>query len=272
MLKINSKLGCKPLSLALLSVLLLGACQTGRAPEANSAAQTEGQAPSFGSDIRFLKKHTDAVLLQRDQAAIVVVPEYQGRVMTTTASGLTGSSSGWINYDLIAQGILAKPAPDALENHIYAFGGEERFWLGPEGGQYSIFFAPDTPFDFKHWSTPAAIDTTPWEVVKQSADSLTVQHAFTLSNYSETNFKISVTRRVDLLLPGQIEAALKINIPLQCQTVAYQTTNTIQNKGPKAWINPLFPALRSGHRFFQRPSPQKQTPSNYKEVKVLNQK
>ena len=30
----------------------------------------------------------------------------------------------------------------------------------------------------------------------------------------------------------------------------------------KAGDNPLFPALRSGHRLFQRPSPQKQFPSN----------
>jgi hypothetical protein len=27
-------------------------------------------------------------------------------------------------------------------------------------------------------------------------------------------------------------------------------------------INPLFPAIRSGHRLFQRPSPGKQFPSN----------
>jgi hypothetical protein len=30
----------------------------------------------------------------------------------------------------------------------------------------------------------------------------------------------------------------------------------------KAGINPLFPALRSGHRLFQRPSPEKQIPSS----------
>jgi hypothetical protein len=27
--------------------------------------------------------------------------------------------------------------------HINVFGGEDRFWLGPEGGQFSIFFAKD---------------------------------------------------------------------------------------------------------------------------------
>ena len=26
-----------------------------------------------------------------------------------------------------------------LQEHIHVFGGEERFWMGPEGGQYALF-------------------------------------------------------------------------------------------------------------------------------------
>ena len=34
--------------------------------------------------------------------------------------------------------------------------------------------------------------------------------------------------------------------------------------------NPHFPALRSGHRLFQRPSPQKQFPSNINVLSILS--
>lgn len=41
-----------------------------------------------------------------------------------------------------------------------------------------------------------------------------------------------------------------------------QSTGTLAN-GNALWINPLlFPALRCGHRLFQRPSHQKQIPSS----------
>ena len=30
------------------------------------------------------------------------------------------------------------------KEHVNVFGGEDRFWLGPEGGQYSIFFVKGT--------------------------------------------------------------------------------------------------------------------------------
>ena len=49
--------------------------------------------------------------------------------------------------------------------HINVFGGEERFWIGPEGGQFSIFFPPGGKFELADWQTPAAIDTEPFQVV-----------------------------------------------------------------------------------------------------------
>ena len=52
--------------------------------------------------------------------------------MTSSSDGENGLSYGWINHDLIGSGEIKK--------QINAVGGEERFWLGPEGGQFSIFF------------------------------------------------------------------------------------------------------------------------------------
>jgi hypothetical protein len=36
--------------------------------------------------------------------------------------------------------------------------------LGPEGGQFSIFFRQGVPFEFENWQTPAPIDWGSWEV------------------------------------------------------------------------------------------------------------
>jgi hypothetical protein len=47
--------------------------------------------------------------------------------------------------------------------HLNAFGGEDRFWLGPEGGQFSIFFKKDTPFDLDNWFTPPSLNEERWD-------------------------------------------------------------------------------------------------------------
>ena len=102
---------------------------------------------TFGYDVAFLKSHTETLVLesQNGECQVALAPAYQGRIMTSTSQGSEGTSYGWINYDLIAS--------NQLEEHINVFGGEDRFWLGPEGGQYSIFFAPETDFTIDNWFT-----------------------------------------------------------------------------------------------------------------------
>ena len=92
-------------------------------------------AASFGADLAFLKRHTSVITLadETGRAQVAVAPAWQGRVMTSTAGGSDGPSFGWINRELIAS--------RTLQPHMNAFGGEDRLWLGPEGGQFSIFFA-----------------------------------------------------------------------------------------------------------------------------------
>jgi len=54
---------------------------------------------NFGDDVAFLKKHTEVVVLRQGDAAVAVAPAYQGRVMTSSATGDTGTSYGWLNYN-----------------------------------------------------------------------------------------------------------------------------------------------------------------------------
>ena len=201
-----------------------------------SSEPMENIPSNFGEDVAFLKKHTDAVVLRRGDAAVVVAPAYQGRVMTSTATGDGGSSYGWLNYKLIAKGVVPpEEAKGTLESKIHVFGGEERFWLGPEGGQFGIFFAPGAKFDFADWKTPPAIDTEAFDKVSSDDTKVVFARNFTVTNQSGTKFDVGVERAVRLLDREQTAQALGVTIPEDLPFVAYETVNTITNRGEKAW-------------------------------------
>jgi hypothetical protein len=83
----------------------------------------------FEKDLAFLKKHDKVVVLSRNDSRVIVSPKYQAKVFTSTVGD--GASFGWINYGVFD----AEPDP-----HMNAYGGENRIWLGPEGGPFSLFF------------------------------------------------------------------------------------------------------------------------------------
>ena len=189
----------------------------------------QSHAASFGDDLRFLKQHTEVVVLsdRAGESQIVVSPVWQGRVLTSTAAGDSGASFGWINHDLIASG--------KFQPHISVFGGEDRFWIGPEGGQFSLFFAPGAPFDLDHWFTPAPIDTMPYKVSRQTKNEVDFQAQFSLTNYSGTAFNVKVDRRVKLLSPRAAWRDLGLKPLDGVHSVAYESVNTIRNAGTEPW-------------------------------------
>ena len=198
--------------------------------------ETSKMQPSFGDDVEFLKHHTQIVLLESGGAAVAVAPAFQGRVMTSTFDLKEGPSFGWINRPVIAAGLLPeKEEKGKLEEHIYIFGGEERFWLGPEGGQYSLFFKPDAQFEFDQWKTPSAIDTEAYTVEQQDRSSAKFTHECQLQNHSGNEFRIGIERTVTLLANDAIESLLAGELPKGLKFVAYETDNRISNLGEKAW-------------------------------------
>jgi len=191
--------------------------------------ETAKTAGTFGDDLEFLKQHTDVIVLAdaEGKAQVAVVPAYQGRVMTSTADGDAGAGFGWINRELIASG--------RIEAHMNAYGGEERFWMGPEGGQFSIFFAQGAEFNLDDWQTPAVIDTEPFEVVSRTNTTATFRRLTRLTNYSGTTFDIQINRSVKLLPAESHASALGVDIGKTIKAVVFQTDNNITNKGAKAW-------------------------------------
>jgi len=186
-------------------------------------------AASFGDAAAFLKRHTPLIVLSDKQglAEVAVAPAWQGRVMTSTAGGEAGPSFGWINRELIASG--------KLQPHINVFGGEDRFWLGPEGGQFSIFFAQGAKFELADWFTPAAIDTLPYKVLSQSRNQAVFGAEFALTNYSGTRFEVAVNRQVRLLERAAAWKKLGAKPLAEVSLVAYETDNRITNRGQSAW-------------------------------------
>ena len=186
-------------------------------------------ATSFGDDAAFLKSHTELIVLgdEKGLARVAIAPAWQGRVMTSTAGADVGPSFGWINRELIASGKLLP--------HINAFGGEDRFWMGPEGGQFSVFCAKGAKFELADWLTPAAYDTLPFKVVRQSRDQAMFASRFALTNYSGTRFEVAVNREVRLLGTRAAWKKLGVKPAADVSLVAYETDNKITNAGKNAW-------------------------------------
>ncbi len=183
----------------------------------------------FDDDVDFLRKYSDVIVLKDPggNGRVAVMPSLQARVMTSTSGSPENLSYGWINRSFFEAGDTSV--------HMNAFGGEERIWLGPEGGQFSIFFAPDSAFTFENWHTPRVIDLDPWDVVDQSEQSASFSKNTTLTNYSGTVFDISLRRRINVLSRQDALNTLGLPADMELSSVAYQTINELENAGTEPW-------------------------------------
>jgi hypothetical protein len=189
-------------------------------------AMSTDSTNQYGFNRDFLKRHTEIIELKNARSAIALAPSWQARVMTSTAEGDTGFSFGWINRDLIASGKILP--------HINAFGGEERLWLGPEGGQYSIFFSKGKEFTYDNWQTPVFIDTTPFNLVTATDTSALFGNDISAENYSGTTFTFRIEREITILSESEINKLISHDVS-SVNCVAYRSDNKIINRGQNEW-------------------------------------
>ena len=206
---------------AFIVVLLAVSCK-------NNATETkvEFKKGTYAYDSAFLAKYDSSIIELKDEsgsARLLISPFWQGRVMTSTSTGAEGASYGWLNYDLLSSG--------KFKNQFNPVGGEERFWLGPEGGQFSVYFAPGDTFDIKNWQVPPAIDTIPFKATVGSGAQAMLGSEAILKNYTGTEFSIFIERRVRLLRAPETESILGSKIPQGVQVIGYETHNRVENKG-----------------------------------------
>src|SRR5690554_5500516 len=162
----------------------------------------EYEAGTFGYDLNYLSEKDSLIVLKSDngKAQVIVSAKYQAKVFTSTANGLEGKSHGFVNYRFFDAGVV--------DEHMNGFGGEDRFWLGPEGGQFSIYFEPGAEQVYDNWHTPKAIDIEEWEINNSTDKEAVLSKYMELKNYQGTVMHIDVERRISLFSEADITQAL----------------------------------------------------------------
>ncbi|HLN56788.1 MAG TPA: DUF6786 family protein [Bacteroidales bacterium] len=217
---------------AVILVMILvvsGGCGN-RSEKKPNEMQKEYLKGTYGYDAGFFRKQKINFIELKDStsgAYVLVVPGYQGRVMTSSSGGYEGKSYGWINYKHIESG--------KLSDQFNPFGGEERFWLGPEGGPFSIYFRKGDEQVFPNWKVPAQLDTESFDLVSMDDGKASFKKDFTLANASGTIMTIGVERNIMLLGRTDAGTILKTDVDPGLSFVAYETENTLINKGKNIW-------------------------------------
>ena len=191
---------------------------------------------TFAEDVAFLGKHGAVHVLESAAGGRVALSaKYQGRVMTSAVDE-RGASFGWINRAFIAAGKTGTQ----FDN----YGGEDRFWLGPEGGQFGLYFPPGAAFSFDAWQVPHAMQEGEWEMRDASKSRAVFTKVLNVTNWTGTTFTLQVERTVSLVtIPIPIPVPIPATAPKGdagadaggVRVVAYETVNKITNKGKLPW-------------------------------------
>lgn len=193
-----------------------------------SGAVVAADRSTYGEDRAFLSRHANIAELTNEHGArVLVCPDYQGRVMTSTCDGLEGPSFGWINRSFIEAG--------KNDLHFNNYGGEDRFWLAPEGGQFALFFAPGAEPTLANWLTPPGFNEGAFKLQSSGTPGYRLTRTMQLRNASDTQFDIGVVRDVRML--GQRTLAERFGAATAdamdtagVKSVAYESINRITNR------------------------------------------
>jgi hypothetical protein len=192
---------------------------------------------TFDDEVAYLKAHGDIEVLESPGGGRVAVsPSYQARVMTSEVEA-GGNSLGFVNHTFIDAGKTGTQ----FDN----YGGEDRFWLGPEGGQFGLYFPPGKPFVFDQWQTPQSLQKGTWAIRERSAKDILFEYAMDVTNWSGNQLHVRVRRDVRLLDGSDIAKQLATPVPEKVKWVAFETVNAIESYGenwtkdrgvPSIWI------------------------------------
>src|SRR5688572_11693181 len=208
-----------------ISFFVFGCSKNQRDVGGDPDAGGESKSATFKDDLSFLTKYTKIIELQNSNgdAKLAVSAALQGRVMTSTSEGYEGFSYGWINRAAFLSGDTSK--------HFNVFGGEDRLWLGPEGGQYSIYFGKGKEFILDNWYVPRLIDLESFDIASVSSNEAVFTKEAGLTNYSGTTFRIGIKRRVKVLEDREALDKLNVSSANGSSLVAYETINELKNLG-----------------------------------------
>jgi hypothetical protein len=216
-----------------VSAAALLACASSPPPAPTSGAPPAAppaSAPSAGSfedAVAMMRGHAPVDVLETPGGGrIAVSARWQGRVMTSAVEP-GGASLGFVHRAFIESGKTGTQ----FDN----YGGEDRFWLGPEAGPFGLYFAPGAPFVIGSWQTPHAMQEGDWQVLDHDARSITFARSMHVVNYARAEFDVGVKRAVRVLDADEVRARFGDAPPAGAKWVAFETVNTITNSGSRAW-------------------------------------
>ncbi|MDX2194824.1 MAG: DUF6786 family protein [Cytophagales bacterium] len=189
---------------------------------------THAIGQNFGKTVTAIKKYQTVTILKSADSTqqVAICAHLQARVMTSTLNGSEGNSLGWVNLKHIASRTLTP--------HINLWGGEERIWFGPEGGQYALYFKKGDKFEYKYWQVPSAIDTEPFTLIKATNSKAHFIKDIKLKNYTGYEFSFRAERLINLITESELKRILP-NISNNIRWVGYESRNIVRNTGSKAW-------------------------------------
>ena len=213
------------LTAVITSAFLISAC--GLIDE-SSLNDNSAKLPLFGQDLSFFSKYgVNAILLGEGDSLIAVSPQLQGRVLTSTYGGAESPSLGWMNKRLITD--------TNADRQVSDLGGEDRLWLGPQGGDFSIFFPNGSIMNQENWRIPEAISSEPWTLVGRNKNQAKLEKVADIENITGTKFKVRLEREISVLTRQNVGEILGIEIPDSLEIVAFQSFNKITNLGSEKW-------------------------------------
>ena len=189
-------------------------------------SRSEATPATFAGIVALLEKHGDAVVLKGDgESRVLVSPHFQGRLFTLKVG--TVESTGLVNAAAIVKG--------ETDPQFNNFGAADRFWLGPEGGPFGLYFDPGVEFTREIWKVPAAFDKGAYKVISKDDAKVVMAQDMELVNYSKTKFKVHVDREVGAIKAAALPEDLKLSLPEGVQFSGAYSLNTMTNTGDAQW-------------------------------------
>ena len=160
---------------------------------------------TFDEEVAFLRAHGASVeIVGAGTGHVAIAPDYQMRVMTSEVEP-HGRSLGFVHHAFIESGKHGTQ----FDN----YGGEDRFWLGPEGGPWGLYFPPGSKYEFALWQTPHDLQEGPLKTVK-------------VTNHLGTKIEVDVDRHI-------APAVAPMQLPAGVKWVGFTSQNVITNRGER---------------------------------------
>ncbi len=175
----------------------------------------------------FLAAHADCTVLSTNgTSSVLVSPRLQGRILTARVGDV--ASTGYVPFQSIAEG--------ETHEHFNNFGGVDRFWIGPEAGQFGIYFPPGArELTRDNWQVPAAFDKGALTPLAVTAGSVTMSRDMKVTNLEGVEFSVKVERTTGILDEGTLATELGVSLPEGVSYIGCYSDNKMTNNGDRDW-------------------------------------